>query len=191
MHVQEAHVSSRFAVLELWHCRLIGLWVINSLRAAETLMRPLNSSILYCLYAAILGFDPRQCWEVYVAVRWRKGASSTLTRAGHADMALERMELNIMALLPRDMECIAEIQCLKLYCQRLGCNLSDGAAVRRTAGCAFALVAEALSDIAILQFPPSLTAAAILVAARRAQARAGHIMLALYHGACDCCLSYT
>ena len=171
MHLQGAHVSSKFAVLEIWHCRLTGLWVINSLRAAETLMRPLTISTLYCLYAAILGVDPRQCWEVYAAVRWRKGASSTLSRAGHADMALERMELNIMAQLPQDMERIADI-CLRLYCQRLGCNLSDGAAVRRTAGCAFALVAEALSDIAILQFPPSLTAAAILVAARKAQARA-------------------
>ena len=87
-----------------------------------------------------------------------------------ADMALERMESNIMAVLRHDMECIAAIHCLKVYCQRLGCDLSDGAAVRRAAGCAFALATEALSDMAILQFPPSLTAAAILVAARRAQA---------------------
>ncbi|CAK0784210.1 hypothetical protein CVIRNUC_007414 [Coccomyxa viridis] len=85
------------------------------------------------------------------------------------DMALERMESNIMAVLRHDMECIAAIHCLKVYCQRLGCDLSDGAAVRRAAGCAFALATEALSDMAILQFPPSLTAAAILVAARRAQ----------------------
>ncbi len=89
--------------------------------------------------------------------------------AGHADTALERMESNIMAVLRHDMECIAAIHCLKVYCQRLGCDLSDGAAVRRAAGCAFALATEALSDMAILQFPPSLTAAAILVAARRAQ----------------------
>ena len=88
----------------------------------------------------------------------------------HADMSLERMESNIMAVLRHDMECIAAIHCLKVYCQRLGCDLSDGAAVRRAAGCAFALATEALSDMAILQFPPSLTAAAILVAARRAQA---------------------
>ncbi len=86
-------------------------------------------------------------------------------------MALERMESNIMAVLRHDMECIAAIHCLKVYCQRLGCDLSDGAAVRRAAGCAFALATEALSDMAILQFPPSLTAAAILVAARRAQVR--------------------
>ena len=95
-------------------------------------------------------------------------------------MALERMESNIMALLRYDMECITEIHCLKLYCQRLGCNLSDRAAVRHVAGCAFALATEALSDIVILQFPPSLTAAAILVAARRAQARARCIMFTLY-----------
>ena len=85
-----------------------------------------------------------------------------------------------MTLLRHNMECIADIHCLKLYCQRMGCNLSDGAAVRRAAGCAFALATEALSDMALLQFPPSLTAAAILVAARRAQAKAHHIMLALH-----------
>ena len=90
-------------------------------------------------------------------------------RAGRADMALERMESNIMAVLRHDMECIAAIHCLKVYCQRLGCDLSNGVAVRRAAGCAFALATEALSDMAILQVPPSLTAAAILVAARRAQ----------------------
>ena len=37
------------------------------------------------------------------------------------------------------------------------------------AGCAFALCADALSDMAVLQFPPSLAAAAVLIAARRAQ----------------------
>jgi len=59
----------------------------------------------------------------------------------------------------------------QVFCQRLGCDLSSGEAVRRVAGCAFALATEALSDLAVLQFPPSLTAAAVLVAARRAQAR--------------------
>lgn len=83
-----------------------------------------------------------------------------------------------MAVLRHDMECIAAIHCLKVYCQRLGCDLSDGAAVRRAAGCSFALATEALSDMAILQFPPSLTAAAILVAARRAQASCNHTLIA-------------
>lgn len=87
-----------------------------------------------------------------------------------ADTALERMESNISAVLRNDMECIAAVHCLKVYCQRLGCELADGDAVRRAVGCAFALATEALSDMAVLQFPPSLTAAAILVAARRAQA---------------------
>ncbi len=84
-------------------------------------------------------------------------------------MALERMESNITAVLRSDMECIAAVHCLKVYCQRLDCDLADGAAVRRAVGCAFALATEALADMAVLQFPPSLTAAAILVAARRAQ----------------------
>lgn len=86
-------------------------------------------------------------------------------------MALERMESNVTAVLRSDMECIAAVHCLKVYCQRLGCDLADGAAVRRAVGCAFALATEALADMAVLQFPPSLTAAAILVAARRAQVR--------------------
>lgn len=88
-----------------------------------------------------------------------------------AEVALERMEANIKAVLRHDMECIAAVHCLKVYCQRLGCDLADGTAVRRAAGCAFALATEALSDMAVLQFPPSLTAASILVAARRAQVR--------------------
>ena len=91
-----------------------------------------------------------------------------------------------MAVLRHDMECIAAIHCLKVYCQRLGCDISDGAAVRRAAGCAFALATEALSDMAILQFPPSLTAAAILVAARRAQASPRQILAPFNQCACGC-----
>ena len=82
-----------------------------------------------------------------------------------------RMEANISSVLRQDTECISAVHCLKVFCQRLGCDLSSGEAVRRVAGCAFALATEALSDLAVLQFPPSLTAAAVLVAARRAQAR--------------------
>ena len=82
-----------------------------------------------------------------------------------------RMETNISSVLRQDTECISAVHCLKVFCQRLGCDLSSGEAVRRVAGCAFALATEALSDLAVLQFPPSLTAAAVLVAARRAQAR--------------------
>jgi hypothetical protein len=95
-------------------------------------------------------------------------------------MALERMESNITAVLRHDMESIAAVHCLKVYCQRLGCDLADGDAVRRAAGCAFALATEALSDMAVLQFPPSLTAAAILVAARRAQARHSSLDIAVH-----------
>ena len=84
------------------------------------------------------------------------------------------MEANISSVLRQDTECISAVHCLKVFCQRLGCDLSSGEAVRRVAGCAFALATEALSDLAVLQFPPSLTAAAVLVAARRAQARPFH-----------------
>ncbi len=96
-----------------------------------------------------------------------------------AETALERMESNISAVLRNDMECIAAVHCLKVYCQRLGCDLADGDAVRRAVGCAFALATEALADMAVLQFPPSLTAAAILVAARRAQVRSDVSFLCL------------
>lgn len=90
---------------------------------------------------------------------------------GRAGDAIMRMEANISSVLRQDSECISAVHCLKVFCQRLGCDLSSGEAVRRVAGCAFALATEALSDLAVLQFPPSLTAAAVLVAARRAQAR--------------------
>ena len=58
---------------------------------------------------------------------------------------------------------------VQIYLQRLGVDLGDGDAVRRAAGCAFALATQALAELPILHFPPSLTAAAVLVAARKAQ----------------------
>ena len=61
---------------------------------------------------------------------------------------------------------------LQVYAQRLGCDLNRPAAVSRTLGDAFLLVSEALADPGLLQFPPSVTAAAVLVAARKAQVRA-------------------
>lgn len=59
--------------------------------------------------------------------------------------------------------------CLQIYLQRLGIDFSDGVAVRCAAGCAFALATQALAELPTLQYPPSLTAAAVLVAARKAQ----------------------
>ncbi len=61
---------------------------------------------------------------------------------------------------------------LQVYAQRLGCDLNRPAAVSRTLGDAFLLVSEALADPGLLQFPPSVAAAAVLVAARKAQVRA-------------------
>ena len=60
----------------------------------------------------------------------------------------------------------------QVYAQRLGCDLNRPAAVSRTLGDAFLLVSEALADPGLLQFPPSVAAAAVLVAARKAQVRA-------------------
>ena len=60
----------------------------------------------------------------------------------------------------------------QIFLQRLGVDLGDGDAVRRAAGCAFALATQALNELPMLQFPPSLSAAAILVAARKAQVSA-------------------
>ena len=58
---------------------------------------------------------------------------------------------------------------MQTYIQRLGVDLSNGDAVKLAAGCAFALATHALAELPIMQFPPSLTAAAVLVAARKAQ----------------------
>ncbi len=66
---------------------------------------------------------------------------------------------------------MAEEGVLQIYLQRLNVDLSNGETVRLAAGCAFALVTQALAELPILQFPPSLTAAAVLVAARKAQAQ--------------------
>lgn len=59
----------------------------------------------------------------------------------------------------------------QIYLQRLAVDLGDGEAVRRAAGCAFALATQALAELPLLQYPPSLAAAAVLVAARKAQVR--------------------
>ena len=58
---------------------------------------------------------------------------------------------------------------MQVYIQRLGCDLNNSEAVQQAAGCAFALATEALSDLTLLQFPPSLTAAALLMSARKHQ----------------------
>lgn len=58
---------------------------------------------------------------------------------------------------------------LQVYVQRLGCDLLNGVAVRKAAGIAFPLAMEMLGDLPALQFPPSLLAAAMLHAARKAQ----------------------
>ena len=68
---------------------------------------------------------------------------------------------------------------VQIYLQRLGVDLGDGDAVRRAAGCAFALATQALAELPILHFPPSLTAAAVLVAARKAQVPASRVVTEL------------
>ena len=64
----------------------------------------------------------------------------------------------------------SRLSSVQIYLQRLNVDLSNGETVRLAAGCAFALATQALAELPILQFPPSLTAAAVLVAARKAQA---------------------
>ena len=65
----------------------------------------------------------------------------------------------------------AAYYCLQVYIQRLGCDLNNSEAVQQAAGCAFALATEALSDLTLLQFPPSLIAAALLMSARKHQVK--------------------
>ena len=85
--------------------------------------------------------------------------------------AMEQMETNVSSVLQHDTACISALHVLKLYAQRLGCDLNSPPAVARSLGEAFLLVSEALADTALLQFPPSITAAAMLMTARKAQAR--------------------
>ena len=73
----------------------------------------------------------------------------------------------------RRLFCERVCACVQLYVQRLGCQLQDVAAVRKVAGIAFALAMDALYDLPVLQFPPSLLAAALLFTARKTQVRCG------------------
>ena len=75
----------------------------------------------------------------------------------------------LSSLLDRDHLASDGKMCLQVYIQRLGCDLNNSEAVQQAAGCAFALATEALSDLTLLQFPPSLTAAALLMSARKHQ----------------------
>ena len=82
----------------------------------------------------------------------------------------QRPHTNVKSRNPYELPATCNTQ---VYAQRLGCDLNRPAAVSRTLGDAFLLVSEALADPGMLQFSPSVTAAAVLVAARKAQVRAG------------------
>ena len=97
-------------------------------------------------------------------------AEEAAASAGAPVDALLRMEANVAALLGGDLAAPTARAFLGLLIQRLGADPADPASVRHVAGAALPLADAALRDISLAtQFPPSLVAAAILVAARRAQ----------------------
>lgn len=70
---------------------------------------------------------------------------------------------------------------------RLWAALQDGDMVQRCCGNAFLLVTEALVDVATLQYPPSVTAAAVLLASRKAQVRDPSLHSTTPQHTCCCC----
>lgn len=83
--------------------------------------------------------------------------------------ALTRMEADVTTVVRGDTACISALHVLKVYAQRLGCDLRSGRLVSRVMASSFLLVTAALCEGASLQWSPSLMAAAVLIAARRHQ----------------------
>ena len=97
-------------------------------------------------------------------------AEEAAASAGAPVDALLRMEANVAALLGGDLAAPTPHAFLGLLIARLGARPGDPAGARHVAGAALPLADAALRDVALAtQFPPSIVAAAILVAARRAQ----------------------
>ncbi|KAK9815102.1 hypothetical protein WJX73_007516 [Symbiochloris irregularis] len=80
-----------------------------------------------------------------------------------------QMEWQMRRVLGNDTSAISTLRCLKLYLERLGCNFLDQESVQMLAGSAFSLVRDSISDMAFLNCRPSVIAAAIIYAERRAR----------------------
>ena len=82
--------------------------------------------------------------------------------------ALERMEANVAACVHGDVDAAPALDWLALYATRLGADVADPASRRAAAGAAFAAAGDALRDVVLAQQRPSLVAAALMAAGRRA-----------------------
>ena len=82
--------------------------------------------------------------------------------------ALERMEANVAACVHGDVDAAPALDWLALYATRLGADVADPASRRAAAGAAFAAASDALRDVVLAQQRPSLVAAALMAAGRRA-----------------------
>lgn len=97
-------------------------------------------------------------------------ASSSLTSIFWLQaVTVRQMEWHIQTVLNHDTAVISTLRCLQLYLERLGCHYLDQECISELAGRAFVMVTESVADIQFLNCRPSVIAAAILYAERRAR----------------------
>jgi hypothetical protein len=96
-------------------------------------------------------------------------SDATLTAgSGFPPGTVAKMEVNVRAALGNDTSSISCLRCLKLFLERLGHDLSDGAPLAPLHAGAYALLREAARTPALAGSRPSLVAAGVLAATRAA-----------------------
>jgi hypothetical protein len=88
--------------------------------------------------------------------------------SGFPPGTVNKMEHNVRAALGNDTSSISCLRCLKLYLERMGQDLADGAPLAPLHAGAYALLREAARAPALVGCRPSLVAAGVLIAARAA-----------------------
>lgn len=88
--------------------------------------------------------------------------------SGFPPGTVAKMEVNVRAALANDTSSISCLRCLKLYLERLGQDLGEGAPLAPLHAGHYALLREAARAPALVGARPSAVAAAVLVAARGA-----------------------
>ncbi|GAX79992.1 hypothetical protein CEUSTIGMA_g7432.t1 [Chlamydomonas eustigma] len=89
--------------------------------------------------------------------------------SGVSASEIVNMEWNVRNLLGDDTSAISALRCLKIYLERMGLRSLDKQCVYGMAGLAIMLSVEALYDASLLNCRPSVVAAALLCAERRAR----------------------
>lgn len=79
---------------------------------------------------------------------------------------VEGMDKSVRQVLAGDTSAISTLRCLKLYLERMGTDFQNASELQRIAGDSFALLYQGLADPALLEYKPSLTAAAMLASCR-------------------------